>query len=568
MRSKQWLILLLCVVLALSGCSQSSQTAQTSEEYRPNYVPLSEATKNSIDPSYLEMAEDWPSFDELPPTHAMILKPVMYEELFGSSFIQRHFINMIADTAAFNAVHIGYECEYYYSDETETVDLNYLENLDRVIEWCIERKLHIIWDFASVPGYAGGGPNGDILDNPEHRRQAIELMELFSERYANVPSGVLSFYILGESDSNYFSEEELVALTTELRDGLRKSSEDRGVLSNLWCDDYAGAFFNSPCDGLRETDTTVGFELYTADLPTLMGFPHNRAANGRMYANGEVTGILGDFPAGTELSFLMNVADGVGLDLELVMWADGEEIARLDCNSLDESSPYFIRRDGDYYVHLAGYPFTVTLDRDVSELTLGCQCEDDSTMVILSNISLSFPAEQTQLHQEFYNLPGEMGTTWRYVEDERQVINIPCSSAWTGQVPPLSTINVHSDGSFDIEQSNEYIQTPSSIRSYVESWAAWGEETGTPMWVSEFGYPMSMPTEDRTAYIRCCMEILEEYEMGWTMFTDFHANWGPIVYKTALEENISQPADSGYVCHGDFYWDEPVLEILREYLPD
>ena len=56
--------------------------------------------------------------------------------------------------------------------------------------------------------------------------------------------------------------------------------------------------------------------------------------------------------------------------------------------------------------------------------------------------------------------------------------------------------------------------------------------------------------------------------MGWTMFTDFHANWGPIVYKTALEENISQPADSGYVCHGDFYWDEPVLEILREYLPD
>ena len=88
------------------------------------------------------------------------------------------------------------------------------------------------------------------------------------------------------------------------------------------------------------------------------------------------------------------------------------------------------------------------------------------------------------------------------------------------------------------------------------------------MWVSEFGYPMSMPTEDRTAYIRCCMEILDEYDMGWTMFTDFHANWGPIVYKTALEENISQPPDSGYVCHGDFYWDEPVLEILREYLPD
>ena len=67
------------------------------------------------------------------------------------------------------------------------------------------------------------------------------------------------------------------------------------------------------------------------------------------------------------------------------------------------------------------------------------------------------------------------------VSDSADFGRIPCSSAWTGQVLPLSTINVHSDGSFDIEQANEYIQTPSSIRSYVESWAAWGEETGTPM---------------------------------------------------------------------------------------
>ena len=119
--------------------------------------------------------------------------------------------DMIADTGAFNAIHIGYECEFYYSDQDGTIDLAYLENLDRVIEWCIDRKLHIIWDFATIPGYAGGGENGDILTNPEHYRQAVELMELFSARYANVPSGVISFYILGESDSNYFSEEELVS---------------------------------------------------------------------------------------------------------------------------------------------------------------------------------------------------------------------------------------------------------------------------------------------------------------------------------------------------------------------
>ena len=571
MKIRTGLSLLLCLALTaamLAGCGQASQSLQVSQPSQPNYVPLAEAVENSIDPGCLEQAAQWPAFEDMPPSHAMILKPVMYKDVFGSSLIQREFIQMIADTGAFNAVHIGYECEFYYSCETGTIDLNYLENLDRVIEWCIESNLHVIWDFASVPGYAGGGPNGDILDNPEHRRQAVELMELFSERYAGVPSGVLSFYILGESGINYFSEEELVELTTELTEGLRRSSPDRGVRSNLWCDDFAGAFFNSPCDGLRDTDTTVGFELYTGAVQTLMGFPDNLAANGRMYANGEQTSLLGDFPAGTELSFLLKVADGVGLGLELVLWADGEEIARLDCDSLDESSPYFIRREGEYYVQLAGYPFTVSLEKDAKELKLGCLCEDESTMIELDNISVSFPSRQARTNMEFYNLPGEVTTCWRYVTDERQVINIPCSAAWTGQALPLSAISLDDDGSFQIERGNEYVQTPESIRSYVEGWAAWGEETGTTMWVSEFGYPMSMPTEDRTAYIRCCMEILEEYGMGWTMFTDFQNNWGPIVHETAFEERISQPSDSGYELHGEFYWDEPVLEILREYLPE
>ena len=264
----------------------------------------------------------------------------------------------------------------------------------------------------------------------------------------------------------------------------------------------------------------------------------------------------------------MKVADGVGLGLELVLWADGEEIARLDCDSLDESSPYFIRREGEYYVQLAGYPFTVSLEKDAKELKLGCLCEDESTMIELGNISVSFPSRQARTNIEFYNLPGEVTTYWRYVTDERQVINIPCSAAWTGQALPLSAISLDDDGSFQIERGNEYVQTPESIRNYVEGWAAWGEETGTTMWVSEFGCPMSMPTEDRTAYIRCCMEILEEYGMGWTMFTDFQNNWGPIVHETAFEERISQPPDSGYELHGEFYWDEPVLEILREYLPE
>lgn len=533
----------------------------------PRYVPLSEATENTISQEHLTAAEAWPTFENLPTTHAMVLKPISFQNLFGISLIQKDMVDMIADTGAFNAIHIGYECEFYYSGQDETIDLAYLENLDRVIEWCIDRNLHIIWDFATIPGYAGGGGNGDILTNPDHYRQAVELMELFSVRYANVPSGVISFYILGESDSNYFSEEELVTLTNDLTAGLRKSSPDRGVLSNIWMSDKSGAFLSGWCEGLSETDTTVGFELYTWDVPTLLGFPENKPANGRVYANGDKLIIKGNFKAGTTVTYLLSAADGVGLGLDVVLSANGQRINQLDCDTLDETHERFLQQDG-YYVHLAGLPFTTTLEEDTEELSLYCECEDSSTMILLANIAIQTPTAQKQTHPELYHRDGDPKTSWRYVTDQYQTVNIPCNSAWKGESLALPVITVCEDGSYDISQAESYVQTPESIRAYVETWAQWGEQTNTPVWVSESGYPMSLPTEDRVAYMRCYAEVLDEYDIGWTLYTDFESNWGPIVHKNALEDHVSEPPNSGYVEYGDFYLDEPVLEILREYLPD
>ena len=147
-------------------------------------------------------------------------------------------------------------------------------------------------------------------------------------------------------------------------------------------------------------------------------------------------------------------------------------------------------------------------------------------------------------------------------------MNIPCNSAWKGEPLALSTITVRKDGSYDTSQTESYVQSPESICAYVEMWAQWGKQTNTPVWVSESGYPMSLPTEDRVAYMHCYAEVLDEYDIGWTLYTDFESNWGPIVHKNALEDHVSEPPNSGYVGCGDFYLDEPVLEILREYLPN
>lgn len=533
----------------------------------PHYVPLSEASEHTISAEHLTMAEKWPAFQDMPTTHAMILKPTSFQNLFGTSLIQKYMVDMIADTEAFNAIHIGYECEFYYSDQDETIDLAYLENLDRVIEWCIERNLHVIWDFASIPGYAGGGPNGDILTNPDHYRKAVELMKLFSARYADVPSGVISFYILGEADSNYFSEGELIKLTNDLTAGLRQNSPDRGVRSNVWMSDQAGAFLSGWCEGLSETDTTVGFELYTWDVPTLWGFPENKPANGRVYANGDKLTIKGSFKAGTTVTCLLSAADGVGLGLDVVLSANGQKINQLDCDTLDETHERFLWRDGGYYVHLAGLPFAATLEEDAEEITLYCECEDSSSMILLANIAIQTPTDQIQTYPEFYHRDGDQKTSWRYVTDQYQTVNVPCNFAWKGEPLALPVITVHEDGSYDISQTESYVQTPESIRAYVETWTQWGEQTNTPVWVSESGYPMSLPTEDRVAYMRCYAEILDEYDIGWTLFTNFERDWGPIIHKSALEENISEPPNSGYIEYGDFYLDEPVLEILREYLP-
>ena len=109
MRRKSLLSGLLCLALLLgllSSCGEKQASSQ--------YVPLSEATENTISQEHLTAAEAWPTFENLPTTHAMILKPMTFQDLFGTSLIQKDMVDMIADTEAFNAIHIGYECEFYY----------------------------------------------------------------------------------------------------------------------------------------------------------------------------------------------------------------------------------------------------------------------------------------------------------------------------------------------------------------------------------------------------------------------------------------------------------------------
>lgn len=435
------------------------------------------------------------------------------------------------------------------------------------IEWCVSRSLHVIWDFASIPGYAGGGPNGDILSSPDHYQQALELMELFSVRCADVPSGALSFYILGGSDSHYFREDELVKLTNDMTASLRQNSPDRGVHSNIWTDDAAGAFLSGWCEGLSKTNTTVGFELYPWDVPTLMGFPESSAANGRIYANGDKLTIRGNLQAGTTITFLLTAADGVGLGLNAVISADEHEIARLDCDVLNESHKRFLQRDDEYYVYLAGYPLTVTLEADAKEIALRYAFDDQTTMILLANIAIQTPSSHAQTYPEFYHRIGDVMTSWHYVTDMYKTIKVLCSNGWIGKPLDLPIITLPGDDSYEIDQQKSYFQTPESIREYVQKWADWGKRP-----ISRFGCPSRV--------IRChCPLRIEYLTCGvmlrrWrniileTLFTDFQANWGPIIHKRALKDGISELPNSGYTEYGDFYLDEPVLEILREYLPN
>lgn len=106
-----------------------------------------------------------------------------------------------------------------------------------------------------------------------------------------------------------------------------------------------------------------------------------------------------------------------------------------------------------------------------------------------------------------------------------------------------------------------------SLRSYVENWVQWSEETGTPIMCNEFGISLSLPLEARLGYMRSVLELFEEYDIPWCIYTNGVRCWSPSVTVADVQSGDSVlPSDGSLTQIGNSWYDEPMLELFKEYM--
>lgn len=106
----------------------------------------------------------------------------------------------------FNCYRIIYSFSWLSKQgNAEQVNLSELEQLDEVISWCAKYNIHCMLSFIGLPGMKGKGwqkenvgTNNAIFTDSEMSELYGQYCEMLSKRYADLPSGLLSFQLVPE----------------------------------------------------------------------------------------------------------------------------------------------------------------------------------------------------------------------------------------------------------------------------------------------------------------------------------------------------------------------------------
>lgn len=103
-----------------------------------------------------------------------------------------------------------------------------LENIDRIVEWCAEYKVHLCLGMHELPGYTF--EKRDILENPVNYQKALLVWNVISLRYAYVPSNLFSYNLVNEPDCSYFSENSYAGFAKDMISAIRTNDKTNKLL--------------------------------------------------------------------------------------------------------------------------------------------------------------------------------------------------------------------------------------------------------------------------------------------------------------------------------------------------
>ena len=187
--------------------------------------------------------------------------------------------------AGYNFVRICLDTRFFFTKESKvtlenvgskfygnikTANLTQYENLDKMIEWCIARGIHVCIDVHSTPGglMIGGDEEKSRkkLFTPGSKEQKIfvEHWRRIAKRYKDIDTNALSFNLYNEPPNFVTKKEEVyVNLMNKAIDEIQKVSPNRLIFVDML--EY-GRTGMTMLDKLHANNLVVSFHFYAENV--------------------------------------------------------------------------------------------------------------------------------------------------------------------------------------------------------------------------------------------------------------------------------------------------------------
>lgn len=268
-------------------------TAETTEEN----IPERDVYTNTISDEAKEKAKSFPDVSgELPDwkgTHIVdkaefawpwvVVDPdpeKITEEYVRLTDYDEETVLEIAE-AGYNFVRVSIDTRYFFSEDEyialpyvgqdfygsiDTANLNQYENLDRLIEWCIENGIHVCLDcHSTVGGLMIGGDEESTREklftpDSDEQKLFIRFWQIIAKRYADIDTNALSFNLYNEPPNIVTDKEEVyIDLMNKAIDEIQAETPDRLIVVDALGYSTIGM---KKISELRANNLVIGFHMY------------------------------------------------------------------------------------------------------------------------------------------------------------------------------------------------------------------------------------------------------------------------------------------------------------------
>lgn len=415
----------------------------------------------------------------------------------------------------FNFVRVPLDFSFIFKGEiTKMANPEFLETMDRLVEYCAANNVHVCFDLHNLPGFTTPAEpkKDDLFVNQKRQRLFVEFWSFMAKRYQNVPSNLLSFNLLNEPHSlndTFPTDQEYSNLMLRAIDAIRKESPDRLIFT-----DYIGLTWGYIAEGLANAKVVHSVHCYFAQSG-LIQWPEY-AINGFISNQNGTLKLRGNFPAGTKITVTI---PSIQLDSTLTMTGDKKEFGsiRLGYEKVGQNGCTAIYEKGgggEWREYNPAREWTVTLKESCREIEIS---QENGVWYNIAGLYVSTGTYETGVTADHFAVTSEAVPTLSFQSDGRITADKPeCV----------------------IERSKEWIKE--QFKRYTD----YAQRTGNLIMVQEFGFSTDNTYQATLHVSEDFLSVLDELKIPWCSWC---GELGPVMDIRQYEWNEKSPLAFSYV---------------------